>query len=278
MRLQLSFHSQNRNQYLPLHCQAQLSAWVMQTMQLCPGAERVWHTSAHGRVLPPVVGSYSFSQLQLQGIKTTYGQAGLQVESETVCLTIGFAQAETAGQFITGLKMRPQMRLSGGGAGQDAVFTLTSIQTQDLPAFRRRMVYRTLSPITLSVKKLEGGKVRTHTPDWASDEFANGFAHALSARHRIQTGQHILPDQIRFRLLSAPHSHLLSLPLPGGATSHQRGMACRFELVAPPAVQRTGFLAGFGEKNAQGFGCADVVENFGLAIPAWQRETLGATA
>jgi CRISPR-associated endoribonuclease Cas6 len=92
------------------------------------------------------------------------------------------------------------------------------------------------------------------------DGFAEAFAQSLCRKHRQLTGQAIDAATVQFRLLSVPKSRLITIRAGKPQETRVRGYMFEFELVAPPGLHRTGFMAGFGEKSSMGFGCVAQAE------------------
>ena len=136
-------------------------------------------------------------------------------------------------------------------------FHVDKLEPLTEPEFSDKMTFRTLSPLHLSVK-IHGRKNELFlSPEHL--EYAQFFYENLQRKYKILYG-HDYPSQSipgKFKLRSPVTQKGVSIQ--SGTTGQFKliGYQLRFRLQADPALIRSGYYLGFGEKNHLGFGCCE---------------------
>jgi CRISPR-associated endoribonuclease Cas6 len=125
------------------------------------------------------------------------------------------------------------------------------------PEFIDKMSFRTLSPLHLAVK-IHGRKNELFlSPEHA--EYAQFFYENLQRKYKILYGHDYPPQSLpgKFKLRSPVTQKGITLHSGTAGQIKLIGYQLRFRLQADPALLRSGYYLGFGEKNHLGFGCCE---------------------
>jgi len=115
------------------------------------------------------------------------------------------------------------------------------------------MTFSTLSPIFVSTGERDAAgrfQKRFLSPD--EPDFARVLTDNL--KRKAEAVSREIPDgELRFEWLSPPKSKLMNVN-----NTNVRGWMMKFRVTGPPELIQLGYDAGFGERNAQGFGMVTV--------------------
>lgn len=117
------------------------------------------------------------------------------------------------------------------------------------PTFSETMTFSTLSPISVSTGECdESGKFQKRFLSPQEPDFTRVLGDNL--RRKAQTlSDKVADGELRFEWLGEPKSKLMKVK-----DTSVRGWMMRFRVSGPVELIRLGYDAGFGERNAQGFG------------------------
>lgn len=138
-------------------------------------------------------------------------------------------------------------------------FQVEKIEMVPEPDFTDKMTFRTLSPLHLAIK-VPGRKSELFlSPE--SDSYGKIFFENLQQKCSLLKGQDLLhgPGTGKFKLRSelAQKGITMNSGTPGQVKLI--GYQLRFRLQADPALLKSGYYLGFGEKNHLGFGCCEIL-------------------
>ena len=256
MRYRLSLTRTGHADLLPINYASELSAWVYRTLHTANPAYAAF-LRQQGYSSDERAGQgfrfFTFSTLEVKHFKLMKEEDSLQVFSEEVQLEVSFLSDEAAMYFARGLAADPVLRIGNGNS--PIVFQVRRLEGLALPAFQRRELYSTASPVNITVNRWQEGRLRQHYLSPADPEFGAALVKNLIRKYEALTGLTLSADGIRFELLSEPKSRLITLNAGTPAETRVRGFHADFALTAPAELHRIAWLAGLGEKNAQGFGC-----------------------
>lgn len=147
-----------------------------------------------------------------------------------------------------GLLAEPEVRL-----GKDRV-QVWQVGVVLPPTFTETMTFSTLSPICASTgERSAAGRFQKRflspiEPRWDGNDFARVLSDNLKRKAEAVYGE--IPDgELHFEWLSSPKSKLMNVN-----STDVRGWMMKFQVSGPPELLQLGYDAGFGERNAQGFG------------------------
>ncbi len=123
------------------------------------------------------------------------------------------------------------------------------------PTFTDAMTLSTLSPILVSTGERDAaGRLRKRFLSPEESDFARVLTENLRRKSEAVCGE-ASDGELHFEWLDAPKSKLMRV---NGVPV--RGWMMRFRVSGSPELIRLGYEAGFGERNAQGFGMVRVWE------------------
>lgn len=254
MRLNLTFKTQIGS-ILPINYTYALSGFVYKTLQKANEQYSNWlHNEAY-QLGNKQFKLFTFSELKLPKYQRYEDRFILQ--GDTLGLTVSFYADEAMKNFVTGLFEQQTFFIRDKKSRVDFKVEFVEIETR--PIFQEKMRFRALSPICVSQHKAANKHASYLSPTDAhySDLFFNNLINKYQAAKpaaAFDTGN------LSFRLLTdRPKSRLIHIKSASKAATKIRGFSFDFELTAPVELLEFGYAAGFGEKNAVGFGCVRVL-------------------
>lgn len=257
MRFKITLEKTPGPAVIPLNYQYELSAWIY---QIISKADQEYASFLHNQGYKSnqkTFKHFTFSNLHVPPQFHIRGDR-MEIHSPKVYLLISFLMDKASEEFIKGLFMEQHLGL--GDRYSQADFNVTQVEVSPMPLFKKTMQYRTLSPMMVAQKST----LNEHD-DYLSPEdtpFEERFIMNLLDKYQA-TGQAIPPDwqdfPFQLRALTRPKEKLISIKAHTTQESKIKGYMFDFELTAPEALHETGYLAGFGRSNAEGFGCVGVV-------------------
>lgn len=265
MRFKIALQNIGKQRMLPIDNQYFLSAWIYSVIANADkDFARFLHN--HGYALGnKQFKLFCYSPLLFEKYKIWKEKALIEVLSKQVTFQISFCLNEAAEKFIIGLFNRQLFSLGDRFNGID--FAVTQIErlpdlilhSDDSPAIHSitnspTKNYQAKSPVVISYKTESEKYARYLSPE------EEGYGE-LVKQHLLQKYQTIPGPEplagntkIVFLLENKPKSKLITIKPYTPQQSKVRGFIYRFSLTAPEEIHRLIFDAGFGEKNAQGFG------------------------
>jgi CRISPR-associated endoribonuclease Cas6 len=146
-----------------------------------------------------------------------------------------------------GLLSEPEARL-----GKERVY-IAQVRVLPPPPFKHQMIFTTLSPICVSTgERDEHGKFQKRFLSPDDPDFGRVLNENLKRKAEVVSGTAVAGD-VTFTRLGQPRSKLLTVN-----DTQIRGWLMTFRVEGPAELLRVGYEAGFGERNAQGFGMVRV--------------------
>ena len=140
----------------------------------------------------------------------------------------------------------------------EARLELTSVEVALPPAYRRPVLLKALSPITVrSTLTTPDGRKKSYYYAPQEPEFGPRVLQNLRRKIRAWTGEDIPPDGATFRPVRVSNRNLVVARYKGTVIKGWTGI---YELDAPEPYFRMALDAGLGAKNSQGFGFVEVWE------------------
>jgi len=262
MRLRLHIELEHNDRgIIPVNYQYAVSSWIYSRLAVADPEFSSWLHEQGYRDGFRSFKLFTFSNIQIQG--KLFDDDRLILAEKNGFLEISFLVEEAMGIFISGLFNDAAFRI--GDAKSSAGFVVRSVECLKNPDFLETMHYTTLSPIVVSRFDETRGQPAYLSPDQPGygELFFNNLIHKFSVAKGAQNtiDDNLMPQMGNFRLLSEPHSRLITIKAGQAKESKIRGFMFDFSLTAPVSLHRTGYFAGFGEKNSMGFGCVRVKNN-----------------
>lgn len=266
MKLQLNLICRPGSR-IPFNYQYELSAWIYRTLASGDPAFTEWlHQQGYTLEGQKRFKFFTFSHLQLRPpFQPEPQRQSIRLDSGRASLVLSFLLDDSLHHFITGLFQKLHFGI-GNPQFYPAEFTVDTVEILPKPAFQETMRYKALSPLCLGASEEGTPHAQYRSP--TSPDYAGLLLNNLI--HKLQTAGHYTPTwaqqqattmespQLSLRLLSEPRKKGITLKSHTAQQTQVVGYLFNFELTAPAQLQEIGYYAGFGEKNAQGFGCVEV--------------------
>jgi CRISPR-associated endoribonuclease Cas6 len=263
MRFKITFRTEDKSlrNIIPLSYQYELSAWIYSIIQSGNPLFARWLHEKGYILNGKSFKLFTFSRLQIPRNQFQISEDRLIVKRGDVAFYISFLLENAAEPFIMGLFRNQEMIL--GDRISKAAFMVNTVERLSDPIFKDTMSFSTLSPIVIN--KFDGKNGIFLKPD--HPEYENLFFQNMVRKYVAMTvihGDNKDPDTsdsaiTRFELLNEPKSKLVVIKAGTAQETKIRGYMFEFKLTAPATLIRTGYYAGFGEKNSLGFGCVDII-------------------
>ncbi|MDP2423100.1 MAG: CRISPR-associated endoribonuclease Cas6 [Bacteroidales bacterium] len=199
----------------------------------------------------------------------TFPAKGFKAEGDRMLLLceqlyfdLSFMVPAAAEYFISGVFKNQALEI--GDQKSRVRLLIKGVEVLSEPVFKPTMHFRTLSPLVVTRTRANDKKVdylSPEDPDFATNLLNNlMFKYATALQHKL-----IEPDldakngeiYFAFNISNVPRSRVETIKAGTPAQTRLKGYTFDFSITAPPALIRTGYMAGFGEKNALGMGCVE---------------------
>lgn len=268
MKLQLNLQCRPGSR-IPFNYQYELSAWIYRTLASGDPAFTQWlHEQGYSLEGQKRFKFFTFSHLQMRPpFQPEPNRQCIRLDSGRASLVLSFLLDDSLHHFITGLFQKLQFGI-GNPQFYPAEFMVDTVEILPKPIFADTMCYKALSPICLGA--YEDGNLHAQYRSPANSDYEALLLQNLT--NKLQTAGHYattwLPQQVlaaekprlSLRLLSEPRKKGIILKAHTPQQTQVVGYLFDFELITPAPLQEIGFYAGFGEKNAQGFGCVSIMK------------------
>ncbi len=189
---------------------------------------------------------YTFSNLKLEDRRKA--NDGLQFENAHFFLTS--PEKQFIESFSSGLLQEPEFNL---GHTEFMIKSIEILDDMDVPS---KCTMKTLSPIYVKTQREVDGELK----DWdlyAEDgKFYENLHNNLVDRYEEFHGEK--PEEDHFDVTEVHHFKGRRYTIAG---DNRRCNEMKFDVQGSQELLEFGYEAGFGEKNAMGFGCVEVVDD-----------------
>lgn len=187
----------------------------------------------------------------------------MELKGDFASIILSFMADRAAENAIRGIFQDQIMPIKDPIGGVE--FRILRIEAAPYPEFSEEMTYRTISPICISFRSLMDKQPKYLHPDDGRyrDLMIANLVRKYAALQLAEAGAIMATSDspaIAFEMVSPPRQKLTTIKPYTGEESKVRAYEYRFRLKAPIELQKTGYYAGFGEKNSMGFGCVEIVE------------------
>lgn len=249
MRLQLKLRH-DTNSILPLNYQHFISAFIYKMLAQSAPEFTAWLHDQGFETNGKRYKLFTFGRLEPEKYQIDRQRQLLQLQTDTSFLIISFHVEDALQHFVQGLFQAQKFRLGDAFLGTD--FAVEQIQILAAPAFQQSMQWRTLSPICVSHKTMAERYAQYLAPDHP-EYGALMLGNLCRKANSLSTDPDmVINTDFHFELIGEYRSKLIRIK-----NSKIRAFEFHFLLETDPHLQKMGYYAGFGEKNAQGFGLVD---------------------
>ncbi len=267
MVFKITFKVLKQRAVLPYSYQYELSAWIYKMISSSNSQLATFlHSKGYGQGFKSFK-LFTFSNLYIPRFKTTPG--GLKIVSPTIDFTISFLVDEVAASMIQPLFEQQTFTL--GNKQSQVPLKVISILTRPFDITSSTMRFRTTSPIVVSNFEVidDRGKTQAkylhpHDEHYEALFFKNLLDKYQSAvHHQIITpaAAPLAAKPMQLRVLGQKvRSKLVEIKANTAAATKVRGYLFDFEVMAPQALLKVGYLGGFGGQGAMGFGAVKALK------------------
>ncbi|MFW6142499.1 MAG: CRISPR-associated endoribonuclease Cas6 [Candidatus Saliniplasma sp.] len=188
---------------------------------------------------------YTFSNLKLEDHRNS--NSGLQFNNAHFFLTS--PDKKFIEGFASGLLQEPEFELG------HTEFMVKSIEILDSIHVPEKCTMKTLSPIYVKTKRKIDGELKEWDLYAEDGKFYENLHKNLVNRYKEYYGEE--PEKNHFEVKNVHRFKGRRYTIAG---DHRRCNEMKFDVEGSRELLEFGYEAGFGEKNAMGFGCVEVVE------------------
>lgn len=121
------------------------------------------------------------------------------------------------------------------------------------PAFGTEAVFKTLSPIFVQRDNVHLDPVKH------ADIYAEAIRHNLNVKYNLWHSTDIVFEYPKIEILTEPKAKTICFKEGTDREIRDKGYLFRFRITADARLIEIGYKAGFGQGNAMGFGCVEVL-------------------
>jgi CRISPR-associated endoribonuclease Cas6 len=252
MRFRITLAITGRQHLLPIDNQYFIGAWIY---KIIGGTDKELARFLHSHGYTSGNKSFKFfcySPLNTGTYKLLKEKSLLEIASPEMDLQVSFHLPDVAEKFIIGLFRYQEMYLGDKFNGME--LKVKTVESLQIPEFTKTMDYTAASPVCFSMKQ-EGEKYARYL-----SPLDNGYEE-LVKNHLIEKSKVAgiaLNDEINIHFREPVHSKMIRIRPYTPEQTMVRGFKFSFRLVAPVELHQLIYNAGFGKKNATGFGWLDI--------------------
>jgi CRISPR-associated endoribonuclease Cas6 len=199
---------------------------------------------------------FTFSKLYMPKFKID--KKGFRILSDKVSLNVSILPPRPAETFVRGLFSEQEIRIG------NLLLKTQSVEVVPEPDYKEEMHLHTLSPMIITDKTQTDKHAEYIHPGDA--RFEKLLRQNLENKYRIYAKFNpdlpALPPEYDFSYKPGNkiRQNLITIKEGRPEESKLKVFSLDFHLKAPEILQKIGYNAGFGEKNALGLGCCEVAE------------------
>jgi CRISPR-associated endoribonuclease Cas6 len=193
---------------------------------------------------------FTFSNLIVPQYGIGKERERLEIKSDYVTLLISFLPEKSTQKFIQWIFNNRTIQIADHLSGVQ--FVVREIQVMSPLNYKPDMVFRTLSPICISLRN-ERGHMDYLAPN--DSRYELGLLTGLLARYNVIHGEPFSGDSYcHLQLLNEPKSSLVRIKAGTPNETRVRGYRYQFKIDLPEELMQIAYESGLGEKGSMGFG------------------------
>jgi len=245
-------NSQAFGNRLPINYQYELSAWIYRIIEQGDLQYAEWLHQNGFSENHRNFKLFVFSNLYSQGIR--FEKDRLIFRSDNASFYLSLLPEKSTEAFIKGIFKEQEFFL--GDKVSKVQFSVQQIELAHPPDFTKSFVFKTLSPVVVTVGQENSRYPRYVNPE--ENNYGQLIFNNLTEKYKSFHQKPFAGDtNFKFELLSPPRSKLIRIKAGTSEETQVRGYVFTFRLAADSELLKIMYDAGFGEKNAQGFGCVE---------------------
>ena len=193
---------------------------------------------------------FVFSNLYSPGIKLDNDR--LILGSDKASFFLSLLPEKSTEAFVKGIFREQEFSL--GDKVSKVQFKVGQVEMIPQPDFTDKFVFKTLSPVVVSVS--EEGREHARYVSPQEEGYGKMIANNLKEKYRLFYGKEFEGDtNFQFELLSPARSKLIRIKVGAKEETRVKGFTFTFRLEADKELLKVMYEAGMGEKGSMGFGC-----------------------
>ena len=252
MRFKLSLDIDKRSfgNRLPINYQYELSAWIYKIVAQGDEQYAKWLHENGFSEKHRNFKMFVFSNLYSQGIK--FEKDRLIFCSDKASFYLSLLPEKSTESFIKGIFQEQSFTL--GDRVSKVQFIVRQIELTPPPSFKDNFVFKTLSPVVVSI-----GQEESRYPLYISPEennYGQLIINNLTEKYKLFYNKPFEGSpNFQFQLLSPARSKLIRIKAGTEEETQVKGFLFTFRLEADPDLLKIMHETGMGEKGSLGFGC-----------------------
>ena len=243
---------------LPINYQYEQSAAIYKILSGADDAYASWlHDNGFRLESGKTFKLFTYSRFHIEEYRIIRNMERLQIFSDTVEWQVGFLPEKSTEKFIQGVFQDQVFEI--GDTKSVVQFIVRSVEVMPEPNYSERMVFATMSPLCLKLRRSDG-KMDYLSPTDARASFL--LFNGLFDKYKLFYGKDCSYtfSECKMKVLDTPKSALIKVKAGMPEETRVRGFMCKLEMEAPVELMRLMYEGGAGSLNSQGFGCLRVAE------------------
>ena len=243
---------------LPINYQYEQSAAIYRILSGADEAYASWlHDNGFRLESGKTFKLFVYSRFKIENFRILRDTERLQIFSDSVEWQVGFLPEKSTEKFIQGVFQDQVFEI--GDTRSVVQFIVRSVEVMPEPDYSERMVFATMSPLCLKLRRSDG-KMDYLSPTDARAPFL--LFNGLFDKYKLFYGKDCpyTFSECKMKVLDTPKSALIKVKAGMPEETRVRGFMCKLEMEAPVELMRLMYEGGAGSLNSQGFGCLRVVE------------------
>jgi CRISPR-associated endoribonuclease Cas6 len=261
MRFKIHLQTRNTRAFLPVDYQYAMASAVYKLIQKGDEAySRFLHEEGFSAGGLKRFKLFTFSPLALPRFTLQKAKGLFELHGPELSFTVSFMADKAAEAFVKGMFADQQLRI--GDRFNQVDMEVRSIEAMPVPLFQDTMEYKCMSAVKLS--KIEKGKkhetyIFPDDPQFGEFLINNLISKSLAYKLAGNDIYEAPFEGYKFELLGEFKTKKIKIKPYTPEETEVRGSIFKFRLTAPSFLQEIGYYAGFGENNAMGWGCVEIL-------------------
>lgn len=245
---------------LPINYQYELSAFIYRTIHAGNHEFGKWLHENGYITEDKKFKLFTFSRFQIPKYKQFKDR--LIIISDELSFSLSFLPFKITEAFISGAFKNQAFSI--GDRESRVNFIIQGIEALKEPDFKEEMQFKTLSPVVVSTNQYKDhryGQYLKPGDDYYAEILKDNLIRKYKAFSDIDSSQYdpAMIDEFKFECTNKPRKKGVDIKVNTPQQSHIIGYQYESAVSGFPELIRTGYYAGFGEKNSLGFGCCGVI-------------------
>ena len=256
MRFQLSLKIDSHvfGNRLPINYQYELSAWIYKIIAQGDQHYAEWLHQNGFSEKHRNFRLFVFSNLYSPGIK--FENDRLLFVSDKASFYLSLLPEKSTEAFVMGIFREQEFSL--GDRISKVQFRVQQVEMVPSPTFTDDFVFKTLSPVVVSVGQTNSHHPRYVNPD--EDNYGQLLINNLIEKYNVFFQRPFVGDtNLKFELLSPVRSKLIRIKAGTREETQVKGFVFTFRMEADRELLKVMYEAGMGEKGSLGFGCVEYI-------------------